>query len=245
MKSKRVGKPVFFIIFVLIFSLAYFAFFGCYDYYGDTKNTYIKGAEDIRWGIDISGGVEAVFSPDKGEVEITDQDMDSAKTVIERRLVNLNITDYEVYTDNQSHQVIVRFPRTAGDDDFNPQDAIQQLSASAQLEFYEGDSNSGDPFMTGEVVESATSLYQNDDKNRGYVVSLNLNSAGADAFYKATGNAASSGSVISIYLDEEQISSATCSEAISGGKAIISGNFTYESAKLLADQINAGALPLS
>ena len=65
MKSKRVGKPVFFVIFVLILALTYTAFFGIDNYYGDKRNLYIKGAkEDIRWGIDINGGVEAVFSPD-------------------------------------------------------------------------------------------------------------------------------------------------------------------------------------
>ena len=69
-KSKRVRKPVFFIVLVLILALAYTAFFGVDNYYGDTRNLYIKGAEDIRWGIDIRGGVEAVFSPDKKDVDI-------------------------------------------------------------------------------------------------------------------------------------------------------------------------------
>ena len=242
MRSKRVGKPVFFVIFILILTLAYSAFFGWYDYYGDTKKTYIKGAEDIRWGIDISGGVEAVFSPDKNGLKITDKDMESAKTIIETRLVSLNITDYEVYTDNKSHQVIVRFPRTAGDDDFDPQEAIETLSASAQLEFYEGTEKTGTPFMTGEVVKDASSQYTTE---HGYVVALKLNSKGADAFYKATGNAATNGTSISIFLDDKNISTATCQQAISGGEAIIYGNFTEKSSKYLADQINAGSLPFA
>ena len=61
MKSKRTGKPVFFVVLILILALTYGAFFGASSYYGDTKKVYIKGAEDIRWGIDIRGGVEAVF----------------------------------------------------------------------------------------------------------------------------------------------------------------------------------------
>ena len=74
MKSKRTGKPVFFVVFLLIIALTYTAFFGISNYYGDTKQVYVKGAKDIRWGIDISGGVEAVFSPDKEDVKITDSD---------------------------------------------------------------------------------------------------------------------------------------------------------------------------
>ena len=42
------------------------AYLGVYTQNGDTKNTWIKGAGDIRWGIDIRGGVEATFSPADG-----------------------------------------------------------------------------------------------------------------------------------------------------------------------------------
>ena len=83
MRPKRTGKPVFFVVFLLILALTYTAFFGVENYYGDTRNVYVKGANDIRWGIDIRGGVEAVFSPDKADVDITAEDMDAAKAIIE------------------------------------------------------------------------------------------------------------------------------------------------------------------
>ena len=51
---KRVKKPVFFIIAALILALTYTSVFGVYTQNGDTKNTWIKGAGDIRWGIDLS-----------------------------------------------------------------------------------------------------------------------------------------------------------------------------------------------
>ena len=95
MKSKRTTKKyTFIVVLVLILALTYTAFFGVDNYFGDTRQVYIKGANDIRWGIDIRGGVEAVFSPDKANVEITKEDMDSAKSIVETRLVNENITDY-------------------------------------------------------------------------------------------------------------------------------------------------------
>lgn len=127
MKSKRTGKPVFFVVFLLILALTYTAFFGIENYYGDTRKVYVKGANDIRWGIDIRGGVEAVFSPDKEGVDITANDMDAAKAIIETRLVNKNITDYEVYTDNDNHQIIVRFPWAANESDFDAAAAVQEL----------------------------------------------------------------------------------------------------------------------
>ena len=83
MKSKRKGILPFFVVVILILALTYTAFFGVKNYYGDTEQVYFKGANDIRWGIDIKGGVEAVFSPDKADVDITDSDMDAAKAIIE------------------------------------------------------------------------------------------------------------------------------------------------------------------
>ena len=61
---KRTGKQWFFIVAILIFVLTYCSFFGVTNYYGDKELEYVKGADDIRWGIDIKGGVEGVFSPD-------------------------------------------------------------------------------------------------------------------------------------------------------------------------------------
>lgn len=81
---------------LLIVVFSFTALFGVSYTYGDTKNVYIKGAEDIRFGIDIRGGVDVTFMPADG-VEATDDQMTAAKTVIEDRLVGLGITDYEDY----------------------------------------------------------------------------------------------------------------------------------------------------
>ncbi len=243
MRSKRTGKPVFFVVFILILALTYTAFFGIENYYGDTRNVYVKGANDIRWGIDIRGGVEAVFSPDIEDVKITDDDMASAKAIIETRLVSNNITDYEVYTDSDNHQIIVRFPWAADESNFDAAAAVQELGETAQLSFYLGsDNSSGKPFMTGEVVESATPQVS---EEHGYVVALKFNSEGASAFATATGQAASSNTSISIYMDETNISTASCESAITGGEAIIFGQFTEEECVDLASKINAGSLPFA
>ena len=81
-RTKGTGKPVFFIVAVLIVAVTYLAFFGLDNYYGDNRTVYVKGAEDIRWGIDIRGGVEAIFMPDIKADNITDSDMDSAKFLL-------------------------------------------------------------------------------------------------------------------------------------------------------------------
>ena len=240
MKSKTTGKLVFFVIFILILALTYSAFFGIENYYGDTRNVYVKGAKDIRWGIDIRGGVEAVFSPDKADVDITKEDMDAAKAIIETRLVNKNITDYEVYTNSDKHQIIVRFPWAADESDFDAAAAVQELGETALLKFCKGESKD-EVILSGaaDVKRAEPGL----DENNQFVVYLTLTDSGTAKFSKATAEMV--GSTISIWMDDTMLSAPTVNEAITGGQAYITGMADADAAKDLADKINAGSLPFA
>ena len=127
---KRVPKAVFFIVAILILLLTYTSIFGVYGQNGDNKITYIKGAGDIRWGIDIRGGVEATFVPADG-VDATDEQLSSVEETIKLRLLNNNVTDYELYTDTSNDRIIIRFPWKSDEADFNPEEAIEELAATA------------------------------------------------------------------------------------------------------------------
>ena len=240
MKSKRTGKPVFFVVFLLILALTYTAFFGVENYYGDTRNVYVKGATDIRWGIDIRGGVEAVFSPDKADVDITDEDMDAAKAIIETRLVNQNITDYEVYTDSNNHQIIVRFPWAADESDFDAASAVQELGETALLSFCKNE-NKEDVILSG--AKDIKNAQAGVDENGNYVVYLYFTDAGTQKFSTATAQLV--GQSISIWMDDTMIQAPKVNEAITGGQAYITGMEDSEAAKALADKINAGSLPFA
>lgn len=243
-KSKGTGKPVFFIVAILIIAVTYIAFFGIDNYYGDTRNVYVKGADDIRWGIDISGGVEAIFMPDIKVDQITQEDMDSAKEIIETRLVAQGITESEVRTDAKNKQVIVRFPWQSGETDFDPVAAVKELGETAVLKFCEGETSDTVILQGAADIASAKSGYiQQENGTAGYVVQLKLTTSGAAKFASATQRL--TGQVISIWMDDTMISSPTVNETITNGEAIISGNFDAESAKALADKINAGSLPFS
>ena len=62
--KKRAGKLSFFLMLVLILASTYLSFFGISTTYGDVTTTWIKGADDIRWGIDIRGGVDVTRLPE-------------------------------------------------------------------------------------------------------------------------------------------------------------------------------------
>lgn len=73
-------------------------------------------------------------------------------------------------------------------------------------------------------------------------VSLEFNDEGKNLFAEITSR--NVGKKVAIFLDEMPISIPTVREAIKEGKAIISGDFTLAEAKLLAQRLNAGALPV-
>ena len=240
MNRKGKSWPLFVVaILIVLFSLT--TIFGVSYTYGDTKNVYIKGASDIRFGIDIRGGVDVTFMP-ADDVDATDEQLAAAKTVIEDRLVGLGITDYESYVDNNKDRIIVRFPWKSDEADFNPQTAIDEIGTTAKMVFRKGSSATGEEILSGDDVASASAAY---NETEGWVVQLKFNSTGASAFADATTELAASNGTISIWLDDNNISTASVDEPITGGEAIIKGNFDQESASTLANQINSGSLPFA
>ena len=261
---KRVKKPVFFVVALLILALVYTSLFGVYGQNGDFKLTYIKGAGDIRWGIDIRGGVEATFSPEDG-VEATTDQLNAAKEIIETRMVSNNITDYELYTDPTNNRIIVRFPWKSDEEDFDPEAAIDELAATAQLTFREGMEYETSEYAddgslvyktpTGttaeniilegsDVVSAEPAMTQNQETGEyQYIVSLKLSDEGKEKFAQATTELV--GETISIWMDDVMISYPTVNEAITNGECSITGDFTSEEATQLASKIQAGALPFA
>ena len=246
---KRIPKPVFFIVAVLILLFACSAFLGVKYYEGDVQKTAIKGISDIRWGIDIRGGVEATFKPDvmKSDSDtedaedaedadvsdITDEQLDSAKSIIETRMVSQGITDYELYSDNNSKRIIVRFPWKENDEDFDPVKAVDELAATAHLSFRNPD---GEEVMNGSAVKSASARVSTESGKNEYMVLLELNDEGKQLFADITEQYLKQ--AISIYMDDTLLSAPTVQAHITDGSAQITGNFTAEEAQTLANQIN-------
>lgn len=239
---KRTKKLTFFIVALLIFALAYTTFAGVYTYNGDIKKPIIKGLSDIRWGIDIRGGVETVFVPgdEVEESKITDAQIDTAKEVIEKRLIGANITDYELYQDYDEHQIIVRFPWKADDESFDAEAAIKEIGETPVLEFCRGTTQDDVVIGGKNIVEATPSI---NEQTGEPVVAFKLDEEGTEAFAKATEELAGTGT-ISIWLDGQMISNPSVQNAIPEGEGIITG-FTEEQARTLSNQINSGALPFT
>lgn len=99
--------------------------------------------------------------------------------------------------------------------------------------------------LNGRFLDRA--VLEFDSTTREPIVSLVFNKEGADMFAKLTKD--NVGKTIAIFLDRdlgnvEPISAPVVREAIVGGKAQITGNFTAQEAKTLVGRLNSGALPV-
>ena len=232
---------------LLIVVFAFTAFFGVSSTYGDVTTTYIKGVSDIRFGVDIKGGVNVTFLPSDG-YDATDEQLDAAQSVIENRLVALNITDYELYADYNQDSLILEFPWQSDETAFDPEAAIEEIGTTAYLTFREGSEADGALILDGARVENATAQYGPVTSGGAseYYVALEFDAEGAKAFGEATTRLYQEGGSISIWLDDENISVATVNAAITDGRAVITGSgFDREAVVTLARQINSGALPFA
>ncbi len=101
--------------------------------------------------------------------------------------------------------------------------------------------------LTGKNLKDAG--YQPTQVSERWEVTLRFDSQGGEAFAQLTKDLAGTGRSIGIFLDNALISSPVvgpefAQTGITGGSAVITGNFTAQSAKELAVQLRGGALPV-
>ena len=94
--------------------------------------------------------------------------------------------------------------------------------------------------LTGKQLKRAEVVQ--DPTNSEIQVSLQFDDDGTKLFSDITTR--NVGKPVAIFLDGESISEPTVNMAITDGNAVISGGFTWDEAKLLAQRLNSGALPV-
>lgn len=189
-------------------------------------------AKDIKLGLDLAGGVSITYQA-VGDEAPSAEDMADTIYKLQKRVEGYS-TEAEVYQEG-SDRINIEIP---GVSDANS--ILTELGKPGSLEFQTMD---GAVVLNGEDVADARAGSMTDSmNNREYVVELTLTNDGATKFAAAT--AANIGNKIAIVYDGEVISDPTVNEAIGGGRAQISGNFTYEEAEQLASTIRIGSLSL-
>ncbi len=232
------------------------ALLGWYVYHLQTT-----GQRTFKLGLDLSGGTQLVYRADLTALPEADaaDSMEALRDTIERRVNAFGVSEPIVQTQTSSalaaqkeERLIVELPGVT-----DTQKAIDLIGQTPVLEFrmLKGDeppadmsaSTTNDYFepaaITGKDLASAQLQFQGGTGQATIpVVVLNFNSEGADTFARLTRE--NVGRYFGIFLDGVAISVPVIREEIPGGTAVISGNFTPESAKELARNLNYGALPV-
>jgi preprotein translocase subunit SecD len=197
-----------------------------------------------RLGLDLQGGTNIVMQADLSKLP-ADQQEDAMQSLIKNieRRVNAYGVSEPVITQQGSDRVAVQL---AGVRDV--EEAKRLIGRTAQLTFKERTVGTD-----GQPVDTDTDL-TGADLRRAYVsieptlnqpvVNFEFNDRGAQIFADMTTRLAPTRGQIAIFLDNELLTAPQVDEPIPGGRGFIRGNFTPDSARTLAIQLNAGALPV-
>lgn len=212
---------------------------------GDYKIKTAK--ESIDLGLDLAGGVYVVLEAKTDETgEELRKLMEQSKAIINTRVDGLGVSEPNIFIEGGNRIRI----ELAGVED--PQEAIDLIGKTAQLQFVDPEQN---VVVTGKnVVGSEVQATENELGQQEVVVSLEFDKEGTKNFGDATGRLtekqAREDRILFIVLDDEVISApaikskAEGGQAITDGKAVISGGFDWDSASQLATLIRGGALPV-
>lgn len=230
-----------------------------YFVYATTLNKDSK--YPFKLGLDLAGGSHLVYEADTSEVRKEDVKplMNVLRDVIEKRINVFGVSEPIVQVEEGSfvsgekkERLVVELPGVTDVDQ-----AIKEIGKTPLLEFKLIDTSrisnvtdtdaSTTPFvatgLTGRYLKRAELVFgQGNGLSSEPVVSIEFNEQGGDLFADITKE--NVGKQLAIFLDGEMVSAPRINESITGGKAVISGNFTREEARSLVQNLNFGALPL-
>ncbi|WP_036581792.1 protein translocase subunit SecD [Paenibacillus darwinianus] len=199
--------------------------------------------DKVRLGLDLKGGFEILYEaePLTPGGEITRDSLRETAVSLEKRANATGVAEPEV-TPEGTNRIRVKI---AGVSD---EAAVREiLKKPAELTFRstrgckaeEGFCNV--ELLGADFKENGASIYQN--QLGGWEISISLKSQ--SKFAQVTREVSQlQDNRLAIYLNDEQLSAPSVQREINSENASITGTFTREEAKQIADTINLGALPL-
>jgi preprotein translocase subunit SecD len=208
----------------------------------------------VKLGLDLAGGTELVYKADTSAVTTDKQGaLNSLRDVIDRRVNLFGVAEPLVELEHSSvvsgqseDRLLVELPGVT-----DVKAAVDAIGQTPVLEFRleSGQTASGTPQysptgLTGRYLKNAELQFNNSSSGAisNPVVVLHFDAQGAKLFEQLTRD--NVGKSLAIYLDGQPISTPTIQEAIAGGNATITGNFTPDAGRNLVRNLNFGALPV-
>lgn len=228
MKSKNL------LIFLLsVFLISFFAYSAISGInIGSFKIEPVKN--HIKQGLDLKGGVFVVYEAQTKETgKELEKIIDQTIEVFRKRIDTMGVSEPVIVKEGEK-RIRIELPGVK-----NAKQAIDMIGKTAQLKFMKEDQT---VVLTGKEVKTSEVVF--DKQKNTPIISLSFNAEGTKKFAQATKELSGTGSPILIVLDNKVISAPRVNEEIPNGQAVISGDFTVETASELANLIRAGALPV-
>ena len=196
-----------------------------------------------KLGLDLVGGSRLVLEAQPANNAVVTPDMmSSLQFAIENRVNKLGVSETVVQRAGDK-RLVVEIPDVS---DLNQAKAY--IGETAELDFrkpvMKGDELDWEPTgLTGKQLNRAN--LSTNSQNGQWVVDLEFDGEGTKLFGDLTKKMV--GQQMAIFFNGELQSAPVIREAITGGRAQISGGdngFAYEEAKKMVDLLNAGALPV-
>lgn len=209
---------------------------------------------NIRLGLDLAGGTELVYRADAENVTDKKGALASLRDVIERRINVFGVAEPLIQLERssavagaQEDRLLVELPGVT-----DVKAAVDAIGKTPLLEFKlantSGTATGTDMFistgLTGRYLKKAD-LQFGSPGGTGLaepIVVLTFDEEGGKLFEELTRD--NVGNVLAIFLDDAPISTPVIQEAIPGGQATITGQFTPEEGRDLVRNLNFGALPV-
>lgn len=165
--------------------------------------------------------------------EVTEEETEGTINKLQKRIESEGIEDYNVYR-NADGRICVDIPNVT-EKDVLPDD----IGNKGELFFVLGEER----ILEGKDIRTAENSAVQFNGAIEHVVVLSFTKDGTEKFAQIT--EANIGETISIVYDGEVICAPIIQQAITDGKAIISGGLTEETAEHLATVVRIGELPLN
>lgn len=223
-----------FIILMAVFAVVSFPIAG-------TVIDYTGYAKTIKLGLDMSGGVSAVFEVQPDEYGDLDTRVDGTIDSLQSLLVSKGYTEATVTKGTNSNgntTIRVEVP-----DVEDPERVLSLIGRPATLEFKgEDDPNAENLIVGREHLESA---YVTTDDSGNFAVGLKFNEEGTKKFAQVTADYLNKATYI--YINGEKYTTVNVNATITNGSAIITNNsgYTYQEAYDFATQLQSGTFGVS
>lgn len=226
-KSNKTRSTVIFVVLVCIVGLlAYSGFNGVKNVFGYRVKPF---SESINRGLDLQGGISVLE-----EIKGNDVDNETIERTIEMLSMRVNpegVKETSVQREGKN-RIRIEIPG-----EFDSKKVLDSIGKTGKLEFKGPDNN---VILTGTDVQNATAYL---DDMGSPTIGLELKADGAKKFAEATQKFL--GQPITIYMDEEELTSPRVDSVITNGKATIVGSKSLEEASRQANIIKSGALPVT